>query len=73
MICRLPRLLMQCKNYFHGQPARTLVIGVIEFLAIKLEIVMNELRKFKHSADFLANNSHIIESAAISLHNRQPH
>ena len=31
-----------------------------------LEIVMNELRRFKHSADFLANSSHIIESAAIS-------
>ena len=31
----------------------------------KLEIVMNELRRFKHSADFLANSSHIIESAAI--------
>ena len=25
---------------------------------------MNELRKFKHSADFLANSSHIVESAA---------
>ena len=33
---------------------------------IDLEIVMNELRRFKHSADFLANSSHIIESAAIS-------
>ena len=32
----------------------------------KLEIVMNELRRFKPSADFLANSSHIIESAAIS-------
>ena len=32
----------------------------------ELEIVMNELRKFKHSADFLAKSSHIIESAAIS-------
>ena len=31
-----------------------------------LEIVMNELWRFKHSADFLANSSHIIESAAIS-------
>ena len=31
-----------------------------------LEIVMNELRRFKHSADFFANSSHIIESAAIS-------
>ena len=31
-----------------------------------LEIVMNELRRFKHSADFLANSSHIIESAVIS-------
>ena len=30
-----------------------------------LEIVMNELQRFKHSADFLANSSHIIESAAI--------
>ena len=30
------------------------------------QIVMNELRRFKHSADFLANSSHIIESAAIS-------
>ena len=27
---------------------------------------MNELRRFKHSADFFANSSHIIESAAIS-------
>ena len=27
---------------------------------------MNELRRFKHSADFLANSSHIIESAAIN-------
>ena len=32
----------------------------------KVEIVMNELRRFKHSADFFANSSHIIESAAIS-------
>ena len=30
---------------------------------LKLEIVMNELQRFKHSADFLA---HSIESAAIS-------
>ena len=30
-----------------------------------LEIVMNELRRFKHSADFFANSSHILESAAI--------
>ena len=34
--------------------------------APQLEIVMNELRRFKHSADFLANSSHIIESASIS-------
>ena len=27
---------------------------------------MNELRRFKHSADFFANSSHIIESVAIS-------
>ena len=27
----------------------------------KVEIVMNELQRFKHSADFLANSSHIIE------------
>ena len=27
---------------------------------------MNELRRFKHSADFFANSSHIIESATIS-------
>jgi hypothetical protein len=33
---------------------------------LKLEIVMNELRRFKHSADFVAHSSHIIESAAIS-------
>ena len=32
----------------------------------KVEIVMNELRRFKHSADFLAISSHIIKSAAIS-------
>ena len=31
-----------------------------------LELVMNGLRRFKHSADFLANSSQIIESAAIS-------
>ena len=31
-----------------------------------LEIVMNELQRFKHSAVFFANSSHIIESAAIS-------
>ena len=31
-----------------------------------LEIVKNELGRFKHSVDFLANSSHIIESAAIS-------
>ena len=35
-------------------------------LWVRLEIVMNELRRFKYSADFLANSSHIIESAAIS-------
>ena len=33
---------------------------------LKLELVMNELRRFKLSADFLGNSSHIIESAAIS-------
>ena len=32
----------------------------------KIEIVMNGLRRFKHSADLLTNSSHIIESAAIS-------
>ena len=32
----------------------------------KVEIVMNELQRFKYSADFLAISSHIIESAAIS-------
>ena len=31
-----------------------------------IEIVMNEMRRFKHSADFPTNSSHIIESAAIS-------
>ena len=31
-----------------------------------VEIVMNELRRFKHSADFLVNSSHITESAVIS-------
>ena len=31
-----------------------------------IEIVMNELRRFKHSAYFHANSSHIIESATIS-------
>ena len=37
------------------------------FLLIqKLDIVMNELRRFKHLTDFLANISHIIESAVIS-------
>ena len=36
-------------------------------IAIFLEIVMNELRRFMHSADLLANSSHIIESAAISV------
>jgi hypothetical protein len=40
-------------------------IWTIYDLGLK-EIVMNELRRFKHSADFLANSSHIIESAAIS-------
>ena len=30
---------------------------------LTLEIVMNELRRFKHSADLFANSSHIIESA----------
>ena len=34
--------------------------------APQLEIVMNELRRFKHSADFLAISAHIMESAAIS-------
>ena len=33
---------------------------------VMLEIVMNELRRFKHSADFSANSYHNIESAAIS-------
>ena len=33
---------------------------------VELEVVMNELRRVKHSTDFLANSSHIIESAAIS-------
>ena len=37
------------------------------FAENELEIVMNELRRFKHSADFFANSSHIIESAAISF------
>ena len=36
------------------------------FTGPELEIVMNELRRFKHSAYFLAISSHIIESAAIS-------
>ena len=35
-------------------------------LCHNLEMVMNELRRFKHSADFLAISSHVIESAAIS-------
>ena len=35
-------------------------------LQVKLEIVMNELRRFKHLADFFVNSSHIIESAGIS-------
>ena len=30
------------------------------YLLPNLEIVMNELRIFKHSADFLANSSHLI-------------
>ena len=34
--------------------------------AFWVEIVMNELRRFKYSADFFANSSHIIKSAAIS-------
>ena len=41
-----------CRDYIEGNQS-------------KLEIVMNELGRFKHSADFLANSSHIIESAAI--------
>ena len=32
----------------------------------RIEIVMNELRRFKHSADIFANSSHIIEPTAIS-------
>ena len=36
------------------------------FVRVELEIVMNEMQRFKHSADFLSNSSHIIESAAIS-------
>ena len=36
------------------------------YIRTVLEIVTNELRRFKHSADFFANSSHIIESAAIS-------
>ena len=40
--------------------------NVTSLTTFTLEIVMNELRRFKHSADFLANSSHIIESAAIS-------
>ena len=39
------------------------IFGVLGYA---IEIVLNELRRFKHSADFLANSSHIIESAAIS-------
>ena len=35
-------------------------------ILIHVREVMNELRRFKHSADFLANSSHIIESAPIS-------
>ena len=35
-------------------------------LLVRVDIVMNEMRCFKHSADFFANSSHIIESAAIS-------
>ena len=33
---------------------------------LSFKVVMNELRRFKHSVDFFANSSYIIESAAIS-------
>ena len=47
-------------------------IHISNFLAMnpdlsdRLEIVMNELWRFKLSADFLENSSHIIESAIFS-------
>ena len=45
----------------------TLVMTEKVFVGSRLEIVMNELRRFKLSADFLANSSYIIESAIISV------
>ena len=47
--------------------------GFVLRLGLPIEIVMNELRRFKHSADFLANSSNNIESAAISASWCQPH
>ena len=46
---------------------RVLRVHVIGLESLdRVELVMNELRRFKHSADVLAISSHIIESAAIS-------
>ena len=39
--------------------AQTNESKVPEDIEVKLEIVMNELRRFKLSFDFLANRSHI--------------
>ena len=49
-----------------GAASHAILLPAILKVACGVEIVMNELRRFKHSADFLANSSHIIESAAIS-------
>jgi hypothetical protein len=46
--------------------SRILLLSTKSVFRPRLEIVMNELQRFKHSADFFANSSHIIESAAIS-------
>ena len=52
----------------HSHLSKVFVLeeAIYEFFGLQIEIVMNELRRFKHSADFLANNSHIIGSAATS-------